>query len=233
VDVLVIDVGGTHVKLWAAGRGDPRRFPSGRDLTPHGLVERVREHARDWPHDVIALGYPGRVGPDGPADEPGNLGDGWVGFDFAAALGKPVRVVNDAALQALGAYRGGRMLFLGLGTGVGPALVVDRTVVPLELGCLPHPAGGTAADRLGRDGRRRDGPDAWLAAVHDFVQPLKTAFAADDVVLGGGHAEDVDPAPPGVRVGGNEDALAGGLRVWRDPVEPPGRPASAAWRLVR
>lgn len=233
MNVLVIDVGGSHVKLLATGQAGPRRFDSGTHLTPEALVERVKGLTADWRYDVVSLGYPGTVDPDGPTDEPGNLADGWVGFDFGAAFGRPVRVVNDAAMQALGAYDGGRMLFLGLGTGLGSALVADRVVIPLELGCLPYTDGETIADRLGKKGLKRHGADAWLRTVGEVVKALRRAFQADYVVLGGGNAEKVDPLPEGARRGGNEDAFAGGFRLWEERVEPHDNEPSDAWRVVR
>lgn len=161
MNVLVIDIGGSHVKLLATGVPEPRRFDSGKHLTPADLVTRVKQLAAGWNYDVVSVGYPGVVGRDGPAEEPGNLGDGWVGFDFQRAFGRPVRVVHDAAMQALGGYAGGRMLFLGLGTGLGSALVADRVVAPLELGCLPFDGRTTLAERLGKRGRETYGPGEW------------------------------------------------------------------------
>jgi polyphosphate glucokinase len=233
MDVLVVDVGGTRVKLSASGARDPRAFASGADLTPSEMVRRVRDAAADWHYDAVALGYPGAVDERGPASEPGNLGSGWVGFDFDEAFGAPVRIANDAVMQALGAYRFGRMLFLGLGTGVGSALVTEHVVVPLELGCLPHPMGGTIADRLGRDGFAAHGKTAWQAAVEVVTPVLKSALAADYVVLGGGNADEVDPLPPDTTRGGNEDAFAGGFRLWEEVVEPHDRRAPRVWRVVR
>lgn len=233
MNILVVDVGGTHVKLLARGQSEPRKFDSGPDLNPGALVHRVREHVRGWKFDVISLGYPGRVGGDGPEAEPGNLGDGWVGFDFAAAFGVPVRVVNDAVLQALGGYTGGRMLFLGLGTGLGSALVAERVVIPLELGCLPAPGGEPLGDRLDRKGLETRGEAAWAADIRDAVGHLRTAFAADDVVLGGGNAARVRPLPAGTRRGGNDDAFAGGFRLWTEDVTPHDHPPTPGWRVVR
>ncbi len=232
MNVLVIDVGGSHVKLLATGRAEPRRFDSAPDLTPRTLVDRVLKLTDDWSFDAVSLGYPGVVGPDGPAAEPGNLGNGWVGFDFAAAFGRPVRVVNDAALQAVGAYAGdGRMLFLGLGTGLGSALVAERVVVPLELGDLPYRR-RTMADALSKEGRRTLGPKRWLRAVGEVSAVLRKALAADYVVLGGGNAGEVDPLPEHARRGGNEDAFTGGFRLWDDVVVPLDRKPSGAWRVV-
>lgn len=233
MDVLVIDVGGTHVKLTASGGTGVRRFASGSELTPDTLVQRVRELAGDWHYDAVALGYPGSADENGPTAEPGNLGDGWVGFDFARAFAAPVRVVNDAVMQALGGYDGGRMLFLGLGTGVGSALVTEHVVVPLELGSLPHMHGGTIAEHLGRDGLGTHGQDAWQKAVTAIVPVLRDALAADYVVLGGGNAVKVAPLPPQTRRGGNEDAFVGGFRLWEDVVEPHDRQSRPGWRVVR
>ena len=234
MNVLVIDVGGSHVKFLAKGQAHPREFESGPDLTPDKMVERGREMTADWNYTAIALGIPGRVDAKGPAEEPGNLGTGWVGFDYAKALGCPVRVVNDAGMQALGGYDGGRMLFLGLGTGLGSALVVERVVIPLELGCLysEHP-GETLFDRLGKDGLARNGPDAWQADVDSAVRALRLSLAADYVLLGGGNAAQVDPLPPDTRRGGNEDAFVGGFRLWEEWVEPHDQAPSLAWRVVR
>jgi polyphosphate glucokinase len=230
--VLVIDVGGSHVKLLATGATEPRRFDSGEHLTPERLVSQVRELAEDWDYDAVSLGYPGEAGPEGPISEPGNLGPGWVGYDFGAAFGHPVRVINDAAMQALGAYSRGRMLFLGLGTGLGSALVAERVVIPLELGCLPFGSDETLFDRLGKAGREKHGTAAWSNAVAETAAVLRKAFVVDEVVLGGGHAEEVDPLPDHVRRGGNEDAFAGGFRLWERTVEPYDRHPPHVWRVL-
>jgi hypothetical protein len=233
VHVLVVDVGGTSVKMLATGETERRRFDSGPDLNPHELVRRVGEHTAGWKFSRITLGIPALIGPEGPEAEPGNLGDGWVGFDYAAAFGKPVRVVNDAAMQALGAYDGGRMLFLGLGTGLGSALVADRVVVPLELGDLPYTRRETLAERLGKAGLGRHGADAWSLSVAGVTAYLRAAFAADYVLLGGGNAKLVSPLPAGVRRGGNKNTFTGGFRLWEENIEPHDRPPSATWRVVR
>ncbi len=231
--MLVIDVGGSQVKMLATGAPEERRFHSGPGLTPDTLVQRVRELTLDWHHDAISLGYPGAVDAEGAAAEPGNLGGGWVGFDFARAFGKPVRVVNDAVMQALGGYDGGRMLFLGLGTGLGSALITEHVVVPLELGCLAHREGGKLGERLGRHGLATIGKPAWQRAVAETTSMLREAFAADYVVLGGGNAKHVDPLPPGTRRGGNGDAFKGGFRLWEETVEPHDRRPPPVWRVVR
>ncbi len=233
MEVLVVDVGGSHVKMLASCRHEPRRFDSGEDLTPQLLVDRVLQTTADWKFDVISIGLPGVVDANGPRAEPGNLGPGWVRFDFAKAFGKPVRVLNDAAMQALGGYDGGRMLFIGLGTGVGSALVTEHVVVPLELGCLPYGASETLFDRLGAAGLEAHGHDAWLAAVTQVTAMLREAFSADYVLIGGGHAGRVNPLPRGTRCGGNEDAFTGGFRLWDEIVEPHDRRSESVWRVVR
>lgn len=232
MNVLAIDIGGSHVKVLATGHSERRRFKSSPDLTARELVGRVLELASGWAYEVVSLGYPGTVGPDGPAEEPGNLGHGWVGFDFTKAFGKPVRVVNDAAMQAIGAYAGGRMLFLGLGTGLGSTLVVDRVVIPLELGDLPYKTGEMLSDRLGKRGLKKYGEADWLRVVREMTGVLGDALKADYVVLGGGNADLVQPLPEGARMGGNEDAFTGGFRLWEDDVEPHDRPPSSAWRVL-
>ena len=233
MDVLVVDIGGSHVKMLATGTHEPRRFDSDETLTPDRLVARVREEATGWNYDVLSIGYPGAVDARGPRAEPGNLGDGWVRFDFSKAFGKPVRVLNDAAMQALGGYNSGRMLFLGLGTGVGSALVTEHVVVPLELGCLPYCPDETLFDRLGASGLEKYGEQQWLEAVTKVATMLREAFSADYVLLGGGNASRVDPLPAGARRGGNEDAFTGGFRLWEEIVEPHDRTSSSAWRVVR
>jgi polyphosphate glucokinase len=233
VDILVVDIGGTRVKLRVSTSDEIRRFRSGMDLTPDRLIENVRQQTHDWTYDVVSIGYPGAVAGGTPVAEPGNLGSGWVDFGFYAAFGRPVRLVNDAILQALGAYRSGRMLFLGLGTGVGSALVSEHVLVPLELGCLPHPAGGTVADRLGRAARRERGHDEWQRHVLDIVPPLRAAMAADYVVLGGGNGRKVEPLPALTYRGGRHDAFEGGFRLWGEYVEPHDAAPPTVWRVVR
>lgn len=232
--VLVIDIGGTHVKLLASGV-DPeeaRRFDSSKELKPDELVARTKALVSDWDYDVVSIGYPGRVGPDGPIAEPGNLGDGWVGFDYPKAFERPVRIVNDAAMQALGGHEGGRMLFLGLGTGVGSALVANHVIVPLELGSLQLRGDEDLFNRIGKKGLERAGETAWSEAVLDAAQHLRDAFLADYVILGGGNVERIGKLPKHIRRGGNEDAFTGGFRLWEEDVEPHDRPHSPVWRVV-
>jgi polyphosphate glucokinase len=233
MDVLVVDVGGTHVKVIASGAAERRKFDSGPDLTPERLVAGVRDITRDWSYDAVSLGYPGAVDARGPTAEPGNLAPGWVGFDFRRAFGKPLRVVNDAVMQALGGYAGGRMLFLGLGTGLGSSLITEHVVVPLELGCLPYEDGGTIAARVGRQGLKTSGHEEWVRAVARVCKVLRDAFAADYLLLGGGNAKRVEPLPEGVRRGGNDDAFKGGFRLWEHVVEPLDREPPRVWRVVR
>jgi len=233
LNVLVIDVGGSHVKLCATGQSQPRRFRSGKHLTPDLLVKQVQGETRGWKYDAIALGYPGDVAADGPARDPANVGRGWVGYEFDKAFGRPVRIVNDAVMQALGGYDGGRMLFVGLGTGLGSALVAERVAVPLELGCLPFNARETLAQRLGKDGLSRHGLETWRRGVTWAAQWLCRSFAVDYLVLGGGNAKNVHPLPPGTRRGGNEDAFTGGFRLWEERVEPHDGQPAPTWRIVR
>jgi polyphosphate glucokinase len=232
VKVLIIDVGGSNVKLWLSGDGEPRRFESGLHLTPRKLIEAVREMTSDWSYDVVSLGIPGLVKHHGPSDEPGNLAEGWVDFNFTAAFDRPVRVVNDAAMQALGAYEGGRMLFLGLGTGVGSALIAERVVVTLELGCLPYTPQETLFDRVGTAGLKKHGPEIWEHSIHEAVRVLRRVFTPDYVMLGGGQAELIRQLPEGSRRGGNEDACTGGIRLWEERIEPHDRIPSTAYRVV-
>jgi len=212
--VLAIDVGGTGLKLLATGQSEPRRQRSGPSMTPQEMVEIARELAGDWPYQAVSIGYPGQVGDHGPRSEPGNLGAGWVGFNFAAAFGRPVRMINDAAMQALGSYEGGRMLFLGLGTGLGSALIAGHVIIPLELGRLPYKSGKTVGDVLGRRGLERLGKGEWRQAVNEAVTALLHAFLADYVVVGGGNAKNTRDLPPGARLGHNLTALRGGFRLW-------------------
>ena len=238
--ILAIDVGGSKVKFLASGETEPRRVPSGPQLSPAKMVERVKALTRDWDYDAVSIGYCGLVGGSGPLAEPENLGSGWVGFDFAAAFGRPVRIVNDAAMQALGSYDGGRMLFLGLGTGLGSVLVIDSTLVPLELGELRHRKGETYSRRLGRKALERAGKKAWRRRVLKVVPSLQRAFLADYVVLGGGNAKHLgEPLPPGVRLGHNLTAFRGGYRLWGIgdvPTQVNGREAGGSvqgeWRLL-
>jgi polyphosphate glucokinase len=211
--VLVIDIGGTHVKIRAT-RQSRRMFDSSPKLTPAAMIARVNELAGDWEYDVVSIGYPGVVRHNRPIAEPRNLGPGWVGFDFEAGFKRPVKVINDAAMQALGSYRGhGTMLFLGFGTGVGSALIVDGVIVPLELGHLPFKH-GTFEDYLGAGGLKRLGKKKWRKEVAYCVGTLIPALNLDDVVLGGGNAKKLKTLPAGCRAGNNAKAFVGGFRLW-------------------
>lgn len=220
--VLVIDVGGTNLKILASGQTEPRHVPSGADMSAAQMVEKVRALAEGWDYEVIAIGYPGPVRDGAPSGEPPNLGPGWVGFDFAGAFGKPVKLINDAAMQALGSYDSGKMLFLGLGTGLGSTLIVDGVVVPMELGHLPY-RDATFEDYVGERGQLRDGKRKWRKRVADVVARLQAALLPDEVVLGGGNVRALKAVPPGCRAGDNANAFAGGFRLW--PATARARPA--------
>jgi polyphosphate glucokinase len=214
--ILVIDVGGTHVKLRAQGEDEVRKLPSGPTLTPQEMVEKVRQATSDWRYDRVTVGYPGPVVDGVIQQEPVNLGGGWLGFDFAKAFGHPVRLINDAAMQALGSYDGGRMLFLGLGTGLGTALVFNNFLVPAELGHLPYRKGQSFEEYVGAAGLKRLGRRKWQEHVFDVVTVLRAAFLADYVVLGGGNVKKLEELPPACRMGDNSNAFTGGLRLWEN-----------------
>jgi len=213
--VLAIDVGGSHVKMRVSSRRGIRQFDSGPDLTPGRLVRKVHELIGDWTYTAVSMGYPGVVIHGKIMVEPHNLGRGWVGFDFQKAFGRPTRIINDAAMQAIGSYEGGRMLFLGLGTGVGSAMVVDGVVEPMELAHMQYKKGKTYEDYIGARGRRRLGPKKWSRTVEDVVEQLRAALEADYVVLGGGNARKLKKMPKGARLGNNDFAFIGGFRLWR------------------
>ena len=214
--VLVLDVGGTHVKFRVGAHGANQEFESGPSMTPRRMVRRLRKLLDGERYDAVAIGYPGLVYHGRIAAEPHNLGRGWVGFDFAAAFGRPVRLINDAAMQAIGSYRGGRMLFIGLGTGLGVTLIIDGVVEPTEVGHMPYKHGRTLEEYAGERGRKRLGNHRWRKAVRDVIRDLTAAFEPDYIVLGGGNARRLKKLPPGVRLGSNEHAFSGGLRIW-DP----------------
>jgi polyphosphate glucokinase len=215
MNILVVDVGGTKVKILATGQ-KPRAFASGPTLSAEQMVARVKELAGDWQYDVVSIGYPGFVMRDRPIAEPHNLAPGWVGFDFQIAFGRPVRIINDAAMQALGSYQGGKMLFLGLGTGLGSAMVVDGIVEPMELAHLPYKK-GTFEDYVGKRALDRKGKKKWREQVADVVARLVAALEPDDVVLGGGNVKKLKELPPGCRAGDNANAFVGGFRLWGQP----------------
>ena len=213
MNILVIDIGGTNVKILATGQAAPQKFPSGPKMTPQQMVSGVRELAREWRNDVVSIGYPGRIHQGRPVSEPHNLAAGWIGFDFEAAFDCPVKLLNDAAMQALGSYKGGTLLFLGLGTGIGSALVVEGTVVPMELGHLSYKR-RTYEDHVGNRGLKRLGKKKWSEHVAEGVRRLIEVLDPDDIVLGGGNAKKLRKLPPGCRLGSNTNAFLGGFRLW-------------------
>lgn len=217
--VLVLDIGGTSVKALVSGARVPRSFASGHALTPTDMVKKVQDLAQGWTWDFISIGYPGLVDHGRISAEPYNLGRGWIGFDFAAAFGCPVKLMNDAAMQALGSYQGGRMLFLGLGTGLGSSMIVDGELQPMELGHLPYRKGRTYEDYVGAAGYQRLGKKKWQKHVSKILEILSEAMEPDDIVLGGGNAHKLEPLPAGVRLGDNANAFKGGFRAWAETVK--------------
>jgi hypothetical protein len=238
--ILTVDIGGSKMKALATGHTEPRRVKTGKEFTPVAMIQAVKKLARDWKYEAVSIGFPGITGPSGPACEPGNLGTGWVGFDFAAAFECPVKIINDAAMQALGSYDGGRMAFLGLGTGVGGALIADRTILPMELGEFPWNDRDTKiGDLLSRRGLERLGIRKWRRLVEVVATGLMRTFVVDYVVLGGGNAKRLKDLPHGMRLGHSLTAFRGGFRLWGvddvpvlDHDAPPARHANGAWRVV-
>ncbi len=228
MNVLAVDVGGTHVKILASGQTERREFASGPTLNAKQMVDRVKALAADWKYDRVTVGYPGPVLRNRPVAEPHNLGRGWVGFDFETAFERPVKVMNDAAMQALGSYKGGKMLFLGLGTGLGSALIADGIAEPMELGHLPYRK-STYEDYVGLRGLTAHGEKKWRKYVEDVIVRLVAALEPDDVVLGGGNVKRLNELPPGCRVGDNANAFLGGFRAWEEQTAKggPGRPRKA------
>ena len=214
--VLVIDVGGTHIKVLATGKKQHRQIESGPTMTAAEMVTAVKQLATGWRYDRVSIGYPGPVIHNHPLHEPTNMGAGWVGFDFCTAFGHPVRLINDAAMQALGSYKGGHMLFLGLGTGLGSAMVVDGIVQSMELGHLPYKKGRTYEDYLGLRGLKRVGKKRWCRQVVVVIEQLKAALQPDDVVIGGGNAKKLAELPIGCRLGDNANAFIGGFQLWQE-----------------
>jgi polyphosphate glucokinase len=223
MNILVVDVGGTHVKILATGQKDHRQVVSGPSMTARKMVSKVRRLAADWRYDVVSIGYPGPVVHGHPMAEPHNLGSGWVGFKYDKAFHRPVKIINDAAMQALGSYKGGKMLFLGLGTGLGSALVLNGIVEPMELAHLPYRR-GTFEDYVGLRGLKKHGRKKWRHYVADVVARLIAATEPDDVVLGGGNVKELKKLPPGCREGDNANAFLGGFRLW-EAEKKPARPA--------
>jgi len=226
--ILVIDVGGTSVKLLATNKKEPRKFPSGTGMTPAVMVRQVKKTVKDWDYDVVSIGYPGPVIHGRPLRDPHNLAPGWMDFDFQRAFRCPVRILNDAAMQALGSYKEGRMLFLGLGTGLGSALIVDGLLEPMELAHLPYKGGKTFEDYVGIRGLKRLGRKKWEAHVGKVVKRLREALQAEEVVLGGGNAKKLKNLPVGARKGDNENAFVGGFRLWEGKPHARARTASGS-----
>ena len=212
--ILVIDVGGTHVKVLATGHDEPQKIVSGSKLTPKRMVKEVKKATEGWEYEGVSIGYPGFVFRGRPICDPANLGGGWVGFDFKEAFGCPVKVINDAAMQALGSYTAGSMLFLGLGTGLGSAMVIDGVLEPMEIAHLPYRKGRTFEEYIGLGGLQRLGKKRWRAHVAAAIAQLAPALQADDVVIGGGNARLLKELPPGCRLGDNSNAIVGGYRLW-------------------
>ena len=213
--LLVIDIGGTNVKVKANNLDERRKIPSGDFMTPERMVSEVIENTKDWEYEAISIGYPGIIKKGKIMTEPKNLSDGWVGFDFDTAFGKPVRIINDAAMQALGSYREGVLLFLGLGTGLGSAIVVDGKILPMELAHLSYRK-GTFEDYLGLRGLERLGQEKWQRHVWAVVARFNAAFLPDDIVLGGGNSKLLTEIPLGCRLGNNHLAIDGGFRLWEE-----------------
>ncbi len=234
MNVLAVDVGGTHVKVLATGQSEPRKFVSGPKLTAEQMAAEVKQLAADWQYEVVSIGYPGPVLRGRPINDPYNLGPGWVGFDYEKAFGCPVKIINDAAMQALGSYKTGRMLFLGLGTGLGSAMVIDGELEPMELGHLPYRK-ATYEDYIGLRGLQRFGKKKWREYVEDIVARFVHAMEPDDVVLGGGQVKVLKHLPPHCRAGNNANAFLGGFRLWdkaspSKPAPPP-KPRTSSQRV--
>jgi predicted NBD/HSP70 family sugar kinase len=225
-------VGGSHIKLWATGHRKPIKIPSGSSMTARDMVRDVKEAVRNWAYDVVSIGYPGVVLLGKIVTEPHNLSGGWVGFNFSRAFRRPVIVINDAAMQALGSYRTGRMLFLGLGTGLGAAVIADGVVVPTELAHLPYLKGRTYEDYVGQVGLRRLGKKKWRRHVNDVVTRLRDALEVDDVVVGGGNAKKLKTLPRGVRRGANANAFLGGVSLWNEQRQEKGAATHGQSRVV-
>lgn len=216
MNILVIDIGGTNVKIWKTEEAEKQKFASGKDLTPGALMKGVKEVTEDWKIDRVSIGFPGQLHNGKPIAEPYNLGDGWVDFDFERNFDAPVRIMNDAAMQALGSYEGGKMLYMGLGTSIGTCFITNGVIVPLALGHLKLWEGETFEHFLCRAGIKRYGKKRWRQAVAEVAAILKEAFFADYVVLGGGNVDEIKELPEGCRRGGNHNAYFGGLRMWED-----------------
>lgn len=229
MDVLVIDIGGTSVKLWHTAHEEHRKFASGKELTPEKMIAEIREMVHDWQWEAIALGLPCRVSNGRPVEDPQNLGPGWVGYNFNSAFDLPVRIMNDASLQALGSYDGGRMLFLGLGTGVGSTYIADHLILSLDLGRMIY-GDSRWFELLGDKGYEKLGNKKWQNVVHDIVPAIKSALMADYVVLGGGSVKRLEELPDGARRGHNRTVVEGGRRLWEELPDPAEK--SESWVII-
>ncbi|HEV7401603.1 MAG TPA: ROK family protein [Chthoniobacteraceae bacterium] len=228
--VLMIDIGGSNVKVMASGQPEMRKRPSAREMTAEQMVAEVKEMTKDWEFDVVTLGFPGLVRNGTLVREPLNLGGRWLGYDFELAFGRPVRIINDAALQALAVYQGGRMLFVGLGTSIGAALVADGVIVPVELGLVPLKSGDPFMVRLTKDARKRDGNRRWVKASIQAIELLRDVFWPDDTVIGGGNGKFIEPLPEGCRRSDNQTAFVGATRLW-EGADMLARPVGTTWRI--
>lgn len=218
MNVLTIDIGGNSVKILASGWNEPRSFHSGPDLTAENMVQQVKSLAGDWKYEAVSIGYPGPTHANRPIEEPHNLGPGWVNFDYEAAVGCPFKLINDAAMQALGSYNGGKMLFLGLGTGLGSAIVVNGVAVQMELAHLPYKK-ATFEDYVGQRGLDLLGKTKWRKKVAKVIRVLSAAFRPDDIVIGGGNVKHLEELEPGCRAGNNANAFLGGFRLWESEAD--------------
>jgi polyphosphate glucokinase len=230
--ILMIDIGGSNVKVMVSGKDEMRKFPSGRELTAEQMVAGVKAATADWDFDAISLGFPGLVDHGKLVREPLNLSGGWLNFDFAQAFGRPVRIINDAALQALANYKGGRMLFVGFGTSVGASLIVEDVIVTVELGLIPFSRRHTFVSRLTKEARRTNGHTQWQKDVHTAVALLRDIFWPGDTVIGGGNAKMIDPLPPNCRRTSNREAILGAVRLW-EGADMWAEPHGTSWRIQR
>jgi len=235
--ILVIDIGGTNIKVASSDNRIPIKIPSGPTLTAEQMTKDVLAATKDWDYDCISIGYPGPVVHDRPLAEPHNLAPGWIDFSYQKAFGKPLRFINDAAMQALGGYKGGRMLFLGIGTGLGSAMIFDGVVIPLELAHLPYRKDRTYEDYVGLRGLERRGVERWRKSVLDVIERLRAALICDSVLLGGGNAKLMKDLPSHVVLGANSNAIDGGIKLWQDISEPTtaikGAPAKTAKQTIK
>jgi polyphosphate glucokinase len=232
MNILMIDVGGTNVKLMASGHEGRRKVRSGRTLTATQMAKEVLEATQDWSYDAISIGYPSLVSDGRPAREPLNLGGGWLNFDYEKTFGKPVRFINDAAMQALASYNTGRMLFLGFGTSIGATVIVDDVILPFEIGMLRLTRRARFMDRLCKAAFKRDGRKLWLRSAYDVIEMMRDVFKPDDIVLGGGNASQIDPLPKGCRMRDNQAAFAGATRLWPG-ADMIAEPHGTSWRIQR